>query len=97
MKLLSKGGDRAFRRRLAYSYARVGYRISVGSSGAASVFRSGMDFKSATKQTRGFPTGALSPTSYIERIVSDPGFLLGSGDLTMRAVTPDRRERPLAR
>src|SRR5580658_1490851 len=67
-----------FRRRLAYSYARVGYRISVGSSGSASVFRSGMDFKSATKRTRGFPTGALSPTSYIERIVSDPGFLRGS-------------------
>ena len=37
VKLLNKAGDRAFRRRLAYSYARVGYRISVCSSGAASV------------------------------------------------------------
>ena len=37
VELLNKAGDRAFRRRLAYSYARVGYRISVFSSGAASV------------------------------------------------------------
>jgi len=37
VELMYKVGDRASRRRLAYSYPRVGYRISVCSSGAASV------------------------------------------------------------
>ena len=36
-KVVHKAGGRAFRRRLAYSYARVGYRISVCSSGTASI------------------------------------------------------------
>ena len=43
VKLLNKGGDRAFRRRLAYSYTRVGYRISVCSSGGYLCLGSGVD------------------------------------------------------
>jgi hypothetical protein len=58
-----------FRRRLTYSYARVGYRISVGSSGAASVFRSGIGIKPATKPYRGFSTGALSPNLHIKQMM----------------------------
>src|SRR3546814_19636508 len=38
-----------FRRRLTYHYAWVDYRISVGSSGAASVIWSGLGFSSAKR------------------------------------------------
>ena len=86
-----------FRRRLAYSYSRVGYRMSVCSSGAASVFWSGVDFKSATKLPRGFPTGALSPTSYIEQMMFVlvcsffSGLMMTRSDLRGRSdLLPDR-------
>ena len=85
-----------FRRRLTYSYARVGYRISVGSSGAASVFRSGVGLQPATKRTRGFSTGALPPSLHISARLKLEVLLLVCWRLRFQACAAGDTSRPIA-